>query len=61
MADRVRGNVNESGERRMSERDEYIPGVPCWVDVSYKDPESVLPFYRGAVRLGVHPGYRDSG
>lgn len=31
----------------MSERDEYIPGVPCCVDASYKDPESVLPFYRG--------------
>ena len=31
----------------MSERDDYIPGVPCWVDASYKDPESVLPFYRG--------------
>lgn len=31
----------------MSERDEYIPGVPCWVDASYKDPESVLPFYGG--------------
>ena len=31
----------------MSERDEYIPGVPCWVDASYKDPETVLPFYRG--------------
>lgn len=31
----------------MSERDEYIPGVPCWVDASYQDPESVLPFYSG--------------
>ena len=31
----------------MSERDEYIPGVPCWVDASYKDPESILPFYSG--------------
>ena len=31
----------------MPERDDYIPGVPCWVDASYKDPESVLPFYRG--------------
>ena len=31
----------------MSERDEYIPGVPCWVDSSYKDPESVMPFYSG--------------
>ncbi len=31
----------------MSERDDYIPGVPCWVDASYNEPESVLPFYRG--------------
>ena len=31
----------------MSERDEYIPGVPCWVDASYHEPEAVLPFYRG--------------
>jgi uncharacterized protein len=31
----------------MSERDEYLPGVPCWVDASYRDPESLLPFYRG--------------
>ena len=31
----------------MSERDEYIPGVPCWVDANYEDPESVFPFYRG--------------
>jgi uncharacterized protein len=31
----------------MSERYDYIPGVPCWVDASYKDPESVLPFYHG--------------
>jgi hypothetical protein len=31
----------------MSEREEYIPGVPCWVDASYKDPESVFPFYSG--------------
>jgi uncharacterized protein len=31
----------------MPERDEYIPGVPCWVDASYRDPESVMPFYGG--------------
>ncbi len=31
----------------MPERDEYIPGVPCWVDASCKNPESVLAFYRG--------------
>jgi len=31
----------------MAERDGYIPGVPCWVDVSEPDPEGVLAFYRG--------------
>ena len=31
----------------MSERDGYIPGVPCWVDTSQPDPQSALPFYSG--------------
>jgi hypothetical protein len=31
----------------MSERDGYIPGVPCWVDTSQPDPEAALPFYSG--------------
>ena len=31
----------------MSERNGYIPGVPCWVDASQPDPEAVLPFYSG--------------
>ena len=31
----------------MSERDGYIPGVPCWVDSSHPDPGSVLDFYGG--------------
>lgn len=31
----------------MPERDGYIPGVPCWIDTSQPDPESVLPFYGG--------------
>jgi uncharacterized protein len=31
----------------MPERDGYIPGVPCWVDVTEPDPERVVPFYRG--------------
>jgi uncharacterized protein len=31
----------------MSERDRYIPGVPCWVDTSQPDPESAVDFYRG--------------
>ena len=30
----------------MPERDGYIPGVPCWVDVTLPEPEAVLPFYR---------------
>ena len=31
----------------MPERDGYIPGVPCWVDVAVPDPEAVVDFYRG--------------
>jgi len=31
----------------MSERDGYIPGVPCWVDTSHPDAEAALPFYSG--------------
>ena len=31
----------------MSERDGYIPGVPCWTDTSQPDPEAALPFYSG--------------
>jgi predicted enzyme related to lactoylglutathione lyase len=31
----------------MSERSEYLPGVPCWVDSSQPDPGAVLPFYSG--------------
>jgi predicted enzyme related to lactoylglutathione lyase len=31
----------------MPERDEYIPGVPCWVDSQQPDPEAALPFYAG--------------
>jgi predicted enzyme related to lactoylglutathione lyase len=31
----------------MPQRDGYIPGVPCWVDVSEPDPEAALRFYAG--------------
>jgi hypothetical protein len=31
----------------MSERDRYIPGVPCWVDTSQPDPEAAVAFYSG--------------
>src|SRR5438445_983957 len=31
----------------MLERDEYLPGVPCWVDTSQPDPEAAVAFYGG--------------
>jgi uncharacterized protein len=31
----------------MPERDGYIPGVPCWVDLSAQDPGDALEFYGG--------------
>jgi hypothetical protein len=45
----------------MSERDDYIPGVPCWVDASYEDPESVLPFYRGIFGWEFTPAIETPG
>lgn len=29
----------------MSERDRYIPGVPCWVDTVHPDPDAAADFY----------------
>jgi predicted enzyme related to lactoylglutathione lyase len=29
----------------MSERDGYIPGVPCWVDTDQPDPQAAVAFY----------------
>jgi uncharacterized protein len=31
----------------MPERDEYLPGVPCWVDTSQPDPDGAAIFYGG--------------
>jgi predicted enzyme related to lactoylglutathione lyase len=31
----------------MIERDEYPPGVPCWVDTSQPDPDAAASFYGG--------------
>ena len=31
----------------MPERDGYIPGVPCWVDATQPDPDTVAEFYAG--------------
>src|ERR1700750_291883 len=30
---------------RMSRRDDYEPGVPCWVDTLQPDPEAAMAFY----------------
>ena len=29
----------------MSERDGYIPGVPCWIDATHPDPDAAAAFY----------------
>jgi uncharacterized protein len=31
----------------VPERDEYIPGVPCWADTSQPDPQAAVDFYAG--------------
>ncbi len=31
----------------MSERDGYIPGVPCWADTDQPDPRAAAEFYAG--------------
>ena len=31
----------------MSRRDDYAPGVPCWVDTLQPDPEAAMAFYGG--------------
>jgi uncharacterized protein len=31
----------------MSDRDRYIPGVPCWVDTTQPDPKAAVEFYGG--------------
>jgi predicted enzyme related to lactoylglutathione lyase len=31
----------------VTERDGYIPGVPCWIDTTQPDPEAAARFYEG--------------
>jgi uncharacterized protein len=31
----------------MTDRDRYIPGVPCWADAVHPDPEAAARFYGG--------------
>jgi predicted enzyme related to lactoylglutathione lyase len=31
----------------MSERDDYEPGVPCWIDTLGPDPDAAMAFYGG--------------
>jgi predicted enzyme related to lactoylglutathione lyase len=37
----------------MSERDDYEPGVPCWIDTLQPDPEAAMTFY--AALFGWEP------
>jgi predicted enzyme related to lactoylglutathione lyase len=32
-------------EKQMSARDDYEPGVPCWIDTLQPDPEAAMAFY----------------
>src|SRR4028118_2081423 len=32
-------------EVEMTEQDHYIPGVPCWLDMTPPDPEAAAAFY----------------
>src|SRR3954453_17607282 len=29
----------------MSNQDRYIPGVPCWIDITQPDPQAAVAFY----------------
>lgn len=31
----------------MTDRDRYIPGVPCWADAVFPDPQAAAAFYSG--------------
>jgi predicted enzyme related to lactoylglutathione lyase len=31
----------------MPDRDEYMPGVPCWIDTTQPDPAAAVEFYGG--------------
>ena len=41
-------SVNELEGSTMAELERYIPGVPCWVDLSSPDPEAALRFTRAS-------------
>ena len=36
----------------MLVRDEYPPGVPCWIDLAQPDPEAAMRFYGGVFGWG---------
>ena len=40
----------------MSERNGYIPGVPCWVDTNQPDPVAAVPFYAGLFGWDLEDG-----
>lgn len=38
----------------MTDRDRYIPGVPCWADAVHADPEAAAEFYSGLFGWACH-------
>src|SRR5882724_707217 len=45
MHPRLRRDIGNPKGAAMSDRDRYIPGVPCWVDTTQPDPEAAVEFY----------------
>lgn len=45
----------------MSERDRYIPGVPCWVDTNQPDPQAACRFYADLFGWEVEQVLPDGG
>jgi predicted enzyme related to lactoylglutathione lyase len=41
----VEGNLNSIRGGTMQERESYLPGVPCWLDIMQPDPDAAKEFY----------------
>ncbi len=39
----------------MTDRDRYIPGVPCWADAAYADPAAAAAFDAGRMATFTDP------
>lgn len=52
---------DERNDDDMSERDGYIPGVPCWVDTNQPDPTKAAAFYAGLFGWEVEESMPEGG